>query len=659
MRRLVLGTLALLCAAGAAVALPLHASAHALAQSSDPAEGSTVDTSPATVTITFGEPPDPRLSTIRVLNTSGQSYDTGPTQAVSGNDDQLRVAVRPLPRGVYTVSWRTVSMVDGHFASGAFAFGVGVSAQGAAAGGAASNAGTPPPSALAVAGRWMLFAGLVLLLGAAFAALLVFRAPPPTTLPLLAIGWLLTAAGTFAIAQAQRAAADVSWSDVFATSLGHTLVTRIIPAAVAGAGVAAVWRLRGRLRTAAVAVTGLAAAGAMWADAAGSHAAGQSPTAFNLLAQWLHVVAVGVWIGGLAALLPALRGVPSADKAAAARRLSTAAAVALVVVTATGIARSVIEVESWGNLTGTAFGKLVILKLALVGVLAGLGAVNRLRNVPAAARALRGLRVVGSTEVVAGAAALLVAAALVNVAPPVSSAQASTATAQPLTVSGSDEATTVRVRLEVSPGTPGFNRFTARVTDYDSGAPVGAQSVQLSFRMAARPDLGSSTLTLARAGDGSWSGRGANLSIDGAWQVTVLVERGAESAEVGLRLTTRSLPQRIDVSRVPGEPTLYTIHLTQGRTVQVYIDPDRRGPLEFHSTFFDAAGHELPVTSATIVMTPPGANATPQTLAARQLEPGHYVADATLGAGAYRFDISGSTSGGETLTTHIDITAAT
>lgn len=659
MRRLLLAALAVLCSAGAAVAAAPGVSAHALAQSSDPAEGATLDQAPSAVTVTFGEPPDPKLSTIRVLDTSGQSFDAGPTQAVSGNPDALRVAVKPLPRGVYTVTWRTVSTVDGHFASGAFAFGVGVAPQGAAASGSATSAGAPPPSALAVAGRWMLFAGLVLLIGATFTALVVFRAPPPSTLPLLIVGWLLAAAGTWGVAEAQRAAADASWSDVFSTSLGHTLVTRIIPTAIAGVGVLGTWLVRGRLRATAIAVTGLAAAGAMWADAAASHAGGQSPAAFNLLMQWLHVVAVGLWIGGLAAVLLAVRGLPTAGKAAAARRLSTTALITLLVVAATGIARSVVEVQSWGNLTGTAFGKLVILKLALIALLAVLGAVNRLRSVPAAGRALRGLRVVGSTEVVVGATALLVAAALVNVAPPVSSAQASTAGTQPLVVTGSDDATTVRVRLEVSPGTPGFNHFTAHVTDYDTGATVPAQSVQLGFRMPARPDVGSSTLTLSGGSQGPWTGSGANLSIDGTWGVTVLVERGAESAEVPLRLTTRSLPQKIDSSRVPGEPTLYTVHLTAGRTVQVYIDPDKRGTVEFHSTFFDASGNELPVTSATITMTPPGAGAQPQSLPTRQLEPGHYVADATLGAGSYRFDITGTTSSGETIATHIDITAGT
>jgi copper transport protein len=655
MRRPVVATLVVAGVLGAAAALPLPVLAHALAQSSDPADGSTVQQSPSAVTVTFGEPPDARLSTLAVLDTSGKNYDSGPTAAVPGNPDQLRVAVKPLPHGVYTVSWRTVSTIDGHFATGAFAFGVGEAPAGAGTK-PATVGGAAPPSALAVAGRWMLFAGLVLLVGGGFAALVVFRELLTSSMLLLAGGWALAAGGTFAVSEAQREAAGASWGDVFATSLGHTLITRIVPMVVSCVALVGVWLLRDAVRRVALVVVLLAAAAAMWADADASHAAGEAPTLLNVILQWLHVLAVGVWIGGLLALLAGLRGMPSDAKAAAARRLSTAAAVALVAVAATGTVRAVLEVQTWDNLVNTVFGQLVLLKIGLILVLASLGAVNRFRNVPAAPRSLRRLRRVGSTEVVAGAAALLVAAALVNVAPPVASAQA--AATQQVVVSGADDATTVRVRLEVSPGTAGFDRFTARVTDYDSGADVSAQAVQLTFRFPARPVLGASTLTLKHQPDGSWTGRGANLSLDGTWQVTVLVERGAQSAEVPLQVTTRSVPPKIDVSRVPGEPTLYTIHLDQGRSVQVYIDPNQRGPVEFHMTFFDASGKELAISDASVTMTPPGGTPTP--LPTRRLDPvGHDVADATLGRGAYRFDISATTGDGEPIATHISITAGT
>ena len=111
----------------ATLALPATVLGHALPQSSVPSPGAQLTTSPGQVTITFGERPDPKLSTIKVLDTSGAAVTSGPSAAVTGNHLQLSVPLKAnLPDGVYTVAWRTVSAVDGHLATGSFAFGVGV-----------------------------------------------------------------------------------------------------------------------------------------------------------------------------------------------------------------------------------------------------------------------------------------------------------------------------------------------------------------------------------------------------------------------------------------------------------------------------------------------------------------------------------------------------
>jgi methionine-rich copper-binding protein CopC len=96
-------------AVGAALGLPLTVAAHALPQSAIPAEGSEVQTAPKIVEITFGEPPDPKLSSITVVNSSGASVDAGPTMPVPGKPLELEVPLKPIGNGVYTVTWKTVS----------------------------------------------------------------------------------------------------------------------------------------------------------------------------------------------------------------------------------------------------------------------------------------------------------------------------------------------------------------------------------------------------------------------------------------------------------------------------------------------------------------------------------------------------------------------
>src|SRR6516164_2894152 len=136
------------------------AAAHALPQSSDPAPGAELKQAPTAVTIVFGETPDPRLSRLRVLDSSGRDHAAGPTHALPSSPRTLTVAVGPLSNGVYTVSWRTVSDVDGHLAAGTFSFGVGVAPTGAAVAGVSSPASTNPSVASVVA-RWLIYVGLM------------------------------------------------------------------------------------------------------------------------------------------------------------------------------------------------------------------------------------------------------------------------------------------------------------------------------------------------------------------------------------------------------------------------------------------------------------------------------------------------------------------
>jgi copper transport protein len=641
----------------AVVGLPATVAAHALPQIAVPAAGAEVQTAPSVVMIAFGEVPDPRLSSITVSSSTGANVDAGPTVAVPGHPLELEVPLKPIGNGVYTVTWRTVSETDGHLATGAYAFGVGTPAAGASTR-AGSSVVSPPPSMLAVAGRWLLFIALMGMVGFASTCLIALRELPRFTTAALVSMWVAAALGVPAIVEAEREAAGVSFDTVFSTSLGTTAVERLAALVLTGLGVVATLAARSAARRAGVGVAGVGAAALMWVDVAASHAGAQAPVAADLVTQWAHIVAAGIWIGGLLTLLMAVRGQPTDSRGQMVRRFSATAGVAIVVVALTGTFRAVIEVGSIHHLFGTAFGVLILIKVGLFIALACLGALNRFGNVPRASTRLRGLRVIGSTEVVIGAAVVLVAATLVNVAPPVASAAtAETTQADRLVVTGSDFATTVKVRLTVSPGTPGFNDFNLRVADYDTGASVHASSVRLQFMQPLRPQLGESTLTLVRQSDGSFASRGTNLSLSGIWEVAVVIENAQRSTEVHLQLITLTPAPLVTATHFKGLPTLYSIRLQNGWLAQVYIDPDKAGADQFHVTFFANANEtsELQISSTTLGMTTP--RGTPTILVSRRLDPiGHFVADATVPAVATRFDILATTPSGQAITTYIVIT---
>ena len=107
------------------------------------------------------------------------------------------------------------------------------------------------------------------------------------------------------------------------------------------------------------------------------------------------------------------------------------------------------------------------------------------------------------------------------------------------------------------------------------------------------------------------------------------------------------------MNAVAGLPTIYTVHLSAGRSIQVYLDPGTAGANEVHTTFFDAAGNELAVQTIVMVLGPKDGAAT--ALDPRQLEPGHFVADTTLSAGTYTLSVAGPAPNGDQLTTQLDI----
>jgi copper transport protein len=524
------------------------AAAHGSLRASEPAGGASLARPPHAVTLRFSEAPDATLSSIRVLDAAGRAVAGGRPERVPGRALELRVPLHGLRNGTYTVSWRTISAVDGHPTAGTFAFGVGTGgpvlppAQAVAAATA-----TPPPAPLAVAGRWAYYWGLALLLGAAAAGLLVFdRRLPGRPALLLGLAVAAAAAGLAAMVVVARADADVSLGRLLGSTTGLWLAWRaVMLAGAAGAAVGLLLAGPGKARP--LVVLGLAAAGGMLVHALAGHAAGPSSLRLlNLAAQWAHLLAVGVWIGGLAWLLAGLRGRARTDRRAVAVRFSKLAGASLAVVVVTGLARSIDELGGWRALLGSGFGRALSVKLALFAGLLLLGALNRYRLVPALEvtarrRATGRLRhsVHGELWLAAG---VLLAAALLSELPPGATGGAAagsdSAAAPPMALqaTGNDYATSVRVTLTVSPGAAGPNSFQAAVSDFDTGNPLPAERVELTGTPLAKPDLASARLKLVKGADGSWQGKGPLLSIGGHWTLVTIVEAAGGGVTVPLEL---------------------------------------------------------------------------------------------------------------------------
>jgi copper transport protein len=260
-RRLALGLVTIAIATVWLVMVAAPAGSHAAIESTDPANGELLEEPPSQIVLRFTEPPDLDLTTVSVVDSSGADMPTGPPESAAGSNREILIHLDPVPDGVYTVTWRTVSATDGHVTSGAFSFGVGVS-PGEVGPLEQAGSGTPTPTAGAIVGRWMLYVGLVILFGAAVTGLLTFG-PKGTARPwLLGVAWTLAAVGVVAMTLAERATVRVPLGILLSSEAGGKFVLLAVAVAIAGAAALAAAVRPGRVTFVALAVT---AAGAMLA----------------------------------------------------------------------------------------------------------------------------------------------------------------------------------------------------------------------------------------------------------------------------------------------------------------------------------------------------------------------------------------------------------
>ena len=606
---------------------PAGASAHASLLSSEPLAGATLGAAPEAVRLSLSEQPEVSLSQIEVLGAEGHAEQLGRARPAAGDPLSLEVPLRHLGRGVYTVSWKAISAVDGHLTEGTFAFGVRASPTGVAGGeGTTSESG----SRFEFLARGAFLLGVVAMIGGAVAGVVRFGGTSGSEVALAAAGWALAAVGLALLAAAERSAAGSSFGDLLSSAVGAELIWRAVALAAVGLALLAARRARAPgMRRAALALATLAALGLVIAHVDAGHARAVSRVAtFAVPAQIAHFAAAGVWFGGLAALLLGFRGASRAAREEAVRRFSVLALASLLIVSATGVLRSIEELTSWGDLIHTGYGLAVLAKVGLVALIVAIAARNRPGRALLDRGRLAELRRRSKVELAVAVAAVGVAALLGTLAPPLSRAGGPTR----LSASGEDFAHTIRVELTTASDDPGPNLFTVRTADYASGEPVVPDGVSLHFAPLDDPWVSSSSLELRKGSDGTYTGSGPNLAFDGRWRVEVSVERGGQVAEVPLELDLPVPEQFVSVLDVPGssQPPEYTMQTSTGY-IRISPHPDRPGRARIYVSMYTVFETVLSVDQ-TVVTAAFGGGPTRQ-LPVRRLGGSRFVATAQLEAG--------------------------
>ena len=195
------------------------------------------------------------------------------------------------------------------------------------------------------------------------------------------LAWLLLEAADMASAGSAWQAAVAVPAVLTGTMFGHLIALQI--AALLAAAVALGRRDHPARQYAAL---GFASA-ALLLQAGHSHAASMySGPSVLLASQILHLLGAGAWLGGLAPLLLVVGMGPPKAGAMAARWFSPLGKLAIVALTASSLFQGWVMVASIAGLVGTAYGWLVLGKLALFGVLFAFAVLNRYRFAPALLR---------------------------------------------------------------------------------------------------------------------------------------------------------------------------------------------------------------------------------------------------------------------------------
>lgn len=377
---------AVLVAASAVLGLAAPASAHATLVSTDPAEGEVLATAPGEVTFTFDEPVQLVPDGLLAFDAAGEKVEVDASASGTEVEGDLP---DELDEGTYVVTWRVVS-ADGHPIAGSLTFHVGAPSPKVEA----PQLGPTDPGvvptvqaivqgvnylALLVAGGLAVFLAWTargLRLSDPVRRRLVRTVRASALVAVLAAAAAVPLAGAYQLGTGAGGLLDL---DVLDPALVQDDL-RVLALQVAGLGITS-WAV-GLQRSSLL--VDLNTALAVWSPALVGHTRAYEPSTLLVVTDALHLSAGAIWLGGLVGLaltLPAVAGRPL-DGALLVSRFSALAGGLVAALALSGVLLGWRIVGSWSRLFGETWGRLLLVKVALVCVVLAMAAWNRYRLVP-------------------------------------------------------------------------------------------------------------------------------------------------------------------------------------------------------------------------------------------------------------------------------------
>jgi copper transport protein len=552
-----------------------HAFAHPFFIDSEPKPLARVSATPQTVTVIFSEPIEINYSRIAVLGPDGARVDRNDASHANGDTTTLQVSMQPnLPEGVYTVTTRVLSAVDGHVVDNAYTFGIGVAPTGSPGGPDVSQSDVL--SLEESASRFPGMVGQTIVVGAAFASLWLWR-------PLQRVPWLATAIATrrleidkkmlhliiigtglilasnAAMISVQAYEIGASIPDAVATTFGGVWMTRMIESSILMIIAVFVQRKMAREGTIpskaemiAILVMGLAV---LVTSSLMSHGAATGQIVAILL-DFFHNVAASIWIGGIVlmgfVIVPRLLALSDERARPAAisiliPRFSTVVVIVLGLAVITGPLLLFLIEDNLSLTLASTYGRVLMVKLALAGVMVGMGAYSQMVVQKKAVAAMIGGQSISHTgvgrfartlkgEASVGIVLLLMVSLMANGTLPAgefprfASQDPQAAFADRPQDRGYVQILFTpagRIDLAVQPFAVGQNTFTLSFLELDGTPASGIESASVRMTNIER-GIGPITVETTKKSEGIYTAD-ASFGIAGTWSVVVEAVRPAST----------------------------------------------------------------------------------------------------------------------------------
>ena len=484
-------------------------SAHPFTDETIPNLSSNAPTGVSEVIVFFSEPVELEFSTIKVLDNNGNQIDNKDTSHYE-DEKSLIVTTSPLEDGVYTVTTKVLSKVDGHLVPGAFLFAVGdviIDPK------LLENQNSIDLIFYPEAGaRFPGIVGQTIVLGVVIASLMIWGTQNKQSIKeeleqvqikhhqkfmsITGIGLMLVFISNILMIAVQTVRLETSPIETIQTYFGTIWLARMIITIV----LLGIWFVLDRKTNVTkriqipmlVAMLVLISTSSLIGHGAAS---GETPA---LILDYIHNLVAAVWIGGIFyfvfTLLPSLSKLKeeSREKMSLALipRFSIAFIISIGIVIITGPLLMWFLESDVGLITESVYGQLIILKIAIASVMVALGGFFQFRVQKTAEKNFqsgkidvhRKLRRSLKVDAALGVVLLGVVALLTNGTLP--EGQFQDASAQEIiygfkTIEFTDNA---KFEIQITPFTSGVNTILVKVSDFNNN-PI-YDSNQLKVKIA-------------------------------------------------------------------------------------------------------------------------------------------------------------------------------